>query len=201
MAEHTHARRLRNLVVDGGLQWRYVLWVTGMTVVVAVALGLLIVQQSTFASEQIITALQDEATSWLDAQARAAVIAQLGQTDLRLVATMTAVGFGLTAVVAVALLWMSHRMAGPLYRIGYELEQLRQGRLSAPGDLRRGDQFRHLFDAWRATHDALCERARADIAVMTEAIDATQRVGTHSPSLHAALEELRQLVEDKRASL
>lgn len=201
MAEQTYERRLRNLVVDEGLQLRYVLLVTGIAVVIAVALGFLIVQQSAFASEQIIKALHGEGASWLDQQARDAVIAQLGQTDAQLVITMVALGVGLTLVVIVSLVLITHRMAGPLYRMRQQFQRLRQGQLSSADQLRRRDQFHNVFDSLRSTQDALCERARADIAVMTDAIEAAERTGNLSPRLRTAVEELRKVVAEKSASL
>ena len=55
------SRTLKNLLVNIKLQLKYVLGVTLLSAVIAAALGVLIYQQSTFASDQIIAALDGAA--------------------------------------------------------------------------------------------------------------------------------------------
>ena len=91
MVEQTtarHRRRLRNLVLNGRLQLRYIFLVTGISAAIAVSLGLLIFQQSTFASDQIIASLNAADMDWLDETAKSSIRAQLEQSDLDLVATI-----------------------------------------------------------------------------------------------------------------
>jgi len=201
LAECTRQRRWRSILVGSGQQLRYILFVTGLAAIVALALGLLIVEQSHFASEQIILALTGDAAAWLDDQARSAVIAQLGRTDVHLAATLAVIGVVLLLVVVLALLWMTHRVAGPLHRMAGYFASLQQGRLVAPGQLRRGDQFQEVFASLRMTHEAICERARLDVAVMSEAVAAAQGIEAPSPELEASLRALQELVAEKSASL
>ncbi|MFC1611330.1 hypothetical protein ACFL6C_10240 [Myxococcota bacterium] len=201
MADRDYTRRLKNLILDGHLQLRYVILVTGVSMAIAVALGLLIFQQSTFASDQIMASLDGPGMDWLDEQTKAAVRVQLGQTDYDLVVTMVAVGLGLTLVVVVSLVAMTHRMAGPLCRMSEYFSSLEQGRLPPPGYLRRGDLLHEVFDTLRATHEALREQARTDIATMSGFIDSVDETEPLSPPLQAALHDLRRILEEKRDSL
>jgi len=184
-------RRLKNILLDGRFQLRYVVLVTGVCLAVSFALGLLIYQQSTFASDQIMSALETPDMDWVDDATKDAVREQLTHTDSSLVITMIAIGFGLAFIVIVTLILMTHQMAGPLHRMALYFDTIREGRLVPPGQLRRGDQFREVFENMRAAHETLHQRALADIDAMTAFLDTAGE----------GVEELQALVEKKRASL
>jgi methyl-accepting chemotaxis protein len=191
LVERTQKRRLKNLLLDGRLQLRYVVLVTGVCLATAFALGLLIYQQSTFASDQIMAALDAPGMDWVDDVTKEAVREQLTHTDSSLVLTMIAIGLGLAFIVVTTLILMTHQMAGPLHRMAQHFDSLRDGRLTSPGHLRRGDQFHQVFEAMRAAHETLHQRALADIEAMSVFLDAAGD----------GHEDLRALVEEKRASL
>jgi hypothetical protein len=193
LAEHANKRRLRNLLLDGRLQLRYAIGVTGVCLAIALALGLLIYQQSIFASDQITTALEAPEMDWIGKATKAAVHRQLSHTDSSLVVTMVAIGLGLALVVVASLVAMTHRIAGPLYRMGRYFDNLRAGRLDAPGRLRGGDQFRQVFEQLCAAHETLHRRAQADLEAMTAFLE----IAGDSD----AAGELRALVDEKRRSL
>lgn len=196
-----HKRRLRNLLLDARLQLHYVLWVTAISAAIALGLGLIIHQQSAYASDQILAGLGAAGMDWLDPQTREEVRQQLGQSDRSLVSTMLGIGIVLAFGLMAILLIMTHRIAGPLYRIARTLRELEGGRLPKPGSLRRGDHFRQLFASLCTVQQALRARAEKDVAAAEAVIEACERAGRRSAALDAALVELRELVVSRRASL
>lgn len=196
MADQPQKRQWRNFLLDGRMQLRYALLVTGVSAAVAVVLGMLIYQQSTVASTQIIASLDAPGMEWLDDATKVAVRAQLGQSDMNLVATMIAVGFGLALILLASLILTTHRVVGPLYRMALHFDELRQGKLLVPGILRRGDQFLTVFASLRETHEALRQRAQADIDAIEGFLDSVGESG--SPTFKSALAELRELHDEKK---
>lgn len=195
-------RHLRNYLLDRRMQLHYALWVTLISAVVAVTLGAVIYRQSAFASEQIVQGLDAPEMAWLDAPLREQIEAGLRRSDLDLVLWMAGVGLVLALTLMGALVVMTHKVAGPLYRMAAILEQLRQGRLTPPGALRKGDQLGSSFEALRTAHAALRRRAEEDLAAIDELLRACAAQGVHpSPELAAALRELESLRDEKMKSL
>jgi methyl-accepting chemotaxis protein len=196
-----HERSLRNLLLDRPLQLHYALWVTAVSAAIALGLGLVIDQQSTYASDRILASLDAPGMEWLDLETRDGVRQQLVQSDSNLVATMLGLGFVLALGLMAILLVMTHRVAGPLQRISMTFQQLQNGKLPPSGRLRRGDQFRRLFESLGTAQEALRARAAKDMAAAEALIAACEKGGSRSEALDAAVAELRELVVSKRDSM
>jgi hypothetical protein len=180
------------LVLDGRLQLGYVVLVAGVCATIAFALGLLIHQQATFASAQILAALERPGMEWVEPATRNAVRSQLNQTDSGFLLSMLAVGFGLILVVVISLIVMTHQSAGPIHRMTRTFEAWHQGRMVAPGQLRRRDQFQGAFASLREAHAVLKERSQVDGDAMAAFLT------TAAQDLDG-VEELRALVDAKRS--
>ncbi len=186
-------RKLRNFLLNGRLQLRYVFLVTGFSAAIAAGLGWVIYQQSSFASQQIIAAIDAPGMEWLGAATKAEVRTQLGRSDLRLVAAMVGIGLGLALVLMAFLIVMTHKVAGPLHRLGAYFNHMRQGELPQVGRLRKGDQFNELFDTLRSTSSVLQERLQSDRRVLETFINAcANKDGERSKELTLVLAELKE---------
>jgi nitrogen fixation/metabolism regulation signal transduction histidine kinase len=82
--------------------------------------------------------------------------------------------FGLLFVLVVALgmvgIIITHKVAGPVYKMTRYVQRLRKGSLVEPAPLRRGDDLVEFFEELRWAIQALRERQQADIRVLDEAI-------------------------------
>jgi hypothetical protein len=193
--------RWRNLLADGRLQLRYILLVTGVAAVIATGFGLVIYQQSTFASDQIIATLDASDMDWLDETTKATVRAHLGAADLDLAGTMIAFGVGLALVLVLALLLMTHRVVEPLRRLRWCFAELEEHRLGVLGKQGLDTQFRHVFENLQAAHATLRQRAVEDVDAIGAFLDMVGDAQDRSPALRAAVGELRALYQSKRDAL
>ena len=60
---------------------------------------------------------------------------------------------------------MTHKVAGPLYKIGTYLDEITEHRLPQIHAIRKGDEFHSFFHKFKNMTDALEERARRDVSV------------------------------------
>ena len=187
-------RRLRNYLVDRSLQLRYVIFVTVLSAVIMGTLTYLIYAQMHKATAMLAGALAAD-----DPQS---IVGDLQQNDQRLVVVMALVGLGLIVVLTVSLIVMTHKVAGPLYKIGTYLDEITEHRLPQIHAIRKGDEFHSFFNKFKNMTDALEERARRDVSVFREVLAACEKLpGSTSGELGHALAELRALKGKKEAAL
>ena len=166
-------RKLSNYLLDKNLQLRYVLLVTILSAVISGALGYMIYDQRRLASESIERDLQ--ALTQADAshqEFQEQVASGLESDDQALVYKMVAVGIGLVLILSAYLVIMTHKVAGPLYKVSLYFDQMAEGRLGAVTPLRRGDMLQDFFGDFKTMHDSLRARAQADVATMEHAVAA-----------------------------
>jgi len=166
-------RKLSNYLLDKNLQLRYVLLVTILSAVISGALGYMIYDQRRLASESIERDLQ--ALTQADASRQEFeqhVAGVLKSDDEALVYKMVAVGIGLVLILSAYLVIMTHKVAGPLFKVSTYFEQMAEGRLGVVTPLRRGDMLQDFFGEFKAMHESLRARAQADVAALEQALTA-----------------------------
>ncbi len=173
-----YKRKLSNYLLDKKLQLRYVLMVTILSGVIAGSLGYLIYQQRHIASasiEQDIAGLtkddKDDDFQRQVAGLQRQVAAELEATDRVLVYKMAGFGIGLVLILSAYLVIMTHKVAGPLYKVSMYFDRMADGRLGVVTPLRKGDMLQDFYTAFRESHDAMRARLTADHEVMTAAVD------------------------------
>ena len=203
-----HQRKLSNYLLDKNLQLRYILLVAILSAVISSALGYMIYDQRRTASESIerdLQALTQDDASRQEFEDHIASV--LESDDQALIYKMVAVGFGLVVILSAYLVIMTHKVAGPLYKVSMYFEQMAEGRLGAVTPLRRGDMLQDFFGDFKSMHESLRARAQADLAMMEKASavlrDAPVEVdaaGAHG-KLHDALEALDQHLAARKKQL
>ena len=78
----------------------------------------------------------------------------------------------LSIVLAVYGIVLTHKVAGPLFKITNHLDKIRDGKLGVVYNLRKGDQLVDFFEHFKGAHDALRHRTEEDIALLDKAIGA-----------------------------
>jgi hypothetical protein len=203
-----HQRKLSNYLLDKNLQLRYILFVTILSAVISGALGYMIYDQRRTASESIerdLQALTQADASRQEFEEHVANV--LESDDQALIYKMVAVGLGLVVILSAYLVIMTHKVAGPLYKVSMYFEQMAEGRLGAVTPLRRGDMLQDFFGDFKAMHESLRARSQADLAVMEKASAALRdapveanTAGAHG-KLHDALEALDQHLAIRKKQL
>lgn len=192
----TYKRKLRNYLIDVGLQIRYTAFIIVIAAFLTAVLGYKIYEATRDTSKIIwMTGLVDPASAGeLEAQFR--------QNDR--VVLFGIVGFGIVLVLSIAGagIWITHKVAGPLYSIGNICSRVRDNKL-APSlrQLRRGDELQEFYSSFRDMYEALRGRVYADVSVINTAITALEAIEPKPAAVTQALSDLRALKRSKEESL
>ena len=191
-----YKRRLSNYLLDKKLQLRYVLLVTILSGLITASLGYLIFQQRHKASasvEQDLIALENKFHN--DGQTeglRERASAEMASDDRNDVFTMIGVGVGLVVVLSGYLLIMTHKVAGPLYKVSMYFDRMADGRVGKVTPLRKGDMLQDFYTTFCEMHDAVRSRLTADQEQMAKALaalQATRNQGDYRGEARAKLDE------------
>jgi len=197
MARPVYKRKVKNYLLDVGLQLRY----TAAIVIVAVAL-------TGFLGYRIIQATQDTSRvilyqSFIDPGAAQELQSQFAQSDRTVLFNI--IGFGVILVLSIGGvgILLTHKVAGPLYKISSFFGRIRDNRLGpAPAKLRKGDELQDFYSTFREMHNAIRGRVEEDVRVLENALAALESAGQASaPTMQRALEDLRALCKRKEDSL
>lgn len=164
-----HQRKLSNYLLDKNLQLRYILLVTLLSAAISGALGYMIYDQSRLASESIERDLQVLTVGDTSRQEFTSILAG---KDQALIYEMVGLGLGLVVILSAYLVIMTHKVAGPLFKVSTYFEQMAEGRLGVVTPLRRGDMLQDFFGEFKAMHESLRARAQADVAALERALTA-----------------------------
>jgi hypothetical protein len=191
-----HKRKLRNYLLDVGLQVRYTAFIIAVAIFLTAVLGYKIYEATRDTSKVIfMTGLVDPAiTTELQAQFRA--------NDR--VVLFGIVGFGVLLVMSIfgAGIWITHKVAGPLYSISAICGRVRDNRLSPSlRQLRKGDELQDFYSSFREMYEALRTRVSGDVQMLNTAITALEAATPKSAQVTEALTELRELRRLKEQSL
>jgi methyl-accepting chemotaxis protein len=195
-----YRRRLSNYLLDKKLQLRYVLVVTLLSGAIAGALGFLIYQQNRAASESIEEDLKVLMQKSSQDGFQEEIASDLESDDRALIYMMGAIGLGLVLILSMYLVVMTHRVAGPLFKISMYFERMAEGRLGKVTPLREGDLLQDFFAQFKAMHESVRVRAVADADAMERAVGKL-RESASGEKLAAELDALEQHVAQLRKQL
>jgi hypothetical protein len=191
-----HQRKLRNYLLDAGLQVRYTAFIIAVAIFLTAVLGYKIWEATRDTSKVIfMTGLVDPSiTGELQAQFRA---------NDRIV-LFGIVGFGVLLVMSIfaAGIYITHKVAGPLYNMSRICGRVRDNKLSPSlRALRKGDELQEFYSSFRDMYEALRTRVAADVQTLGNAITALEGVSPKQPGMQDVLTELRELRRQKEQSL
>jgi hypothetical protein len=148
---------------------------------------------------QVPVDLADQiATHWRCELRQVARFDRLERGRLRILWAMIATGLVLVLGLAVYGIKMTHRVAGPLFKVRLYLTKMRQGRFDTVYNLRKGDQLVHFYDHFKLAHGGVVAMQRGDIDKIAAVIAAAEAAGAgQSP----AVVELRELLARKEKSV
>jgi hypothetical protein len=197
MSRPVYKRKVKNYLLDVGLQLRY----TAAIVIVAVALTIVL-------GHRIYRATQDTSkvilwTGLVDPAASQELQSQFAQSDRTVLFGI--IGFGVILVLSIGGvgILLTHKVAGPLYKISSFFGRIRDNRLGpAPAKLRKGDELQDFYLSFREMHQAIRGRTEEDVRVLESALAALES-GQHgrSPTVDQAIADLRQMCKRKEDSL
>ena len=162
-----YKRSVRNYLLNSSYQLRF----TGVIVVISAiltgGLGYFVMSKAHEASRVVSVRAMDPTDPLAQDLAQ-----QFAHNDRILMIVLIAFGFILSVVLAAYGIVLTHKVAGPLFKITNHLDKIRDGKLGVVYNLRKGDQLVDFFEHFKGAHDALRHRTEEDIALIDKAIAA-----------------------------
>jgi hypothetical protein len=191
-----YKRKVKNYLLDVGLQLRYTATIVLVALVLTIILGAKMYSATRDTSKVILW------TGLVDAETASALESQFANSDK--VVLWGIIGFGIVLMVSISAvgILITHKVAGPLYKISSFFGRIRDNRLGAtPAKLRKGDELQGFYSSFRDMHQALRGRTEEDVRVIGSALAALESGDLRSPGTQRAIEDLRQLRQRKEDSL
>jgi ABC-type multidrug transport system fused ATPase/permease subunit len=183
-----HQRRLRNYLLNSHLQLKFTFIMVAISAVLTGSLGSFIMYKQKEASRLVAVRAMDP-TDELAQE----LVSQFARNDQVMMALLIAFGVVLCLVLSAYSIVLTHKVAGPLFKVTLYLDKMRDGKLGQVYALRKGDELVEFFEHFKNAHDALRSRTKEDIALLERAIAA---VGDQSLA-----DELRAAKSRKEESL
>jgi hypothetical protein len=135
---------------------------------------------------------------WTCEMSNAAQIDALERGRVHILYVMIATGLLLMFGLAIYGIKMTHKVAGPLFKISLYFAKMKDGRYDKVYNLRKGDQLVEFYDHFKAAHAGVVQLEKDDIAQIKTLIAAAEAAGAGD---HDSVKELRSLLERKEKSL
>jgi hypothetical protein len=177
---------MRNYLLDVGLQVRYTMTIVVVAVTVTAGLGYKMYQATRDISKVI------ELSGMADPVVGAELRGQFAESDKWVLWGI--VGFGVVLVFSVSAvgILITHKVAGPLFRIAGFFSRVRESRMGAiPPPLRKGDELQEFYGSFREMHQALRDGIESDAHELGRALSALGEAGGG-----AGVEQARTLLRD-----
>jgi methyl-accepting chemotaxis protein len=195
-----HRRFLRNYLLDSKLQLRYIGFVTLLSLVICAVLGSFIWYQRSYATQIIVDTLNS--ADWIEPGLKEQIAGTLEGSDLTMIFKMAGVCIGLIVILSVFLVVMTHKVAGPLYKVGLYFEKIKEGKLPEIRDLRKGDEFQEFFRHFKKMCETMRERAESDVAVYQRFLAAVEKAKVPMDGdLGHSIDELGKAAKGKEDAL
>jgi nitrogen fixation/metabolism regulation signal transduction histidine kinase len=180
-----YRRSLKNYLLNLRYQLKYTLTMVAIALGLTSILGYFVISKAHEASRVVQVRAMDP-TDELAQQ----LVAQFAANDRFILLALFAFGLVMSLALTAYGIVITHKVAGPLYKVTLHLDKISAGKLGVVYNLRKGDELVDFFDHFKKAHDALRARTEEDIALLDKAIAA---VGS-SP-----LAEELKAVRDKKA--
>ncbi|MBW2735389.1 MAG: hypothetical protein JRH20_23645 [Deltaproteobacteria bacterium] len=186
-------RQLRNYLLDRKVQLRFTALMVLLSSLLTTGLGYYWYEEMRKASDVVrasaMATLNEGAVKYLDAE--------LAAQDHKRLLLLVAFGVAFGLLIAAYGIVMTHKYAGPIYKIGRHLNDIEANRLYKIWDLRKGDQLQEFFNKFKAMHGALRSRAEADMLAINRLVMAIERGELPTDQLP----RLKELLKEKGDSL
>lgn len=189
-----YRRRMRNYLLDVGLQLRYTMTIVIVAVFLTAGLGYKMYQATRDISKVI------ELSGMADPSVADELQGQFAASDRWVLWGI--VGFGVVLVISIGAvgILITHKVAGPLFKISSFFARIRDNRIGPlPASLRKGDELQEFYASFLDMHQALRLRTEEEARALGDIVSSLETGG--AAGAQKALEELRQIRRRKDESL
>lgn len=135
---------------------------------------------------------------WTCEMKLAGKIERLERGRMTILYVLFGTGFLLVFGLAIYGIKMTHRVAGPLFKVSLYLAKMRDGRFDKVWNLRKGDQLVDFYEHFKTAHAGVVDMEKADIAKIKSVIAAAEAAGAGE---HPSVLELRDILARKEKSI
>ena len=153
-------RKMKNYILDLRYQMKFTLTMVTVACALTAALGYVIMSKAHEASRVVSVRALDPT----DTEAQA-LVQQFESNDRILIFVLIGFGLVLSAVLTVYGIVITHKVAGPLFKVSLYLDKIRDGKLGQVYNLRKGDELVEFFEHFKGAHEALRNQELADVAL------------------------------------
>jgi hypothetical protein len=207
-----HQRSIRNYLLDAPFQLKYTSYLVGVALLISVVLGVflwrtsgkvveesnVVVDESKKVSDVVKMQIKDDPIygdnpelmkafneSASDSDNRVAQQQQKVIAQQKLMLGSVVGGLALLVVlIGMVGIYITHKIAGPVYKMKRLLKEVGQGKLSFPrGGLRKGDELQHFFDEFLKMADALKARQQSEVDALDAGIAEAKSNGAPDTAL------------------
>ncbi len=193
-----HQRSIKNYLLDAPFQLKYTGYLIGVALVISIVLGVFlwrtsnkVVDESNKISDVVKMSIKNDPIYGDNPELMKSFTDSSAESDNRVLqqqrAMLGSVVGGLTLLcVLIGLLgiYITHKVAGPVFKMKQLLKQVGQGKLNFPrGGLRKGDELQHFFDAFLKMADDLKARQRNEVEMLEAGIASAKSSGASDEAL------------------
>jgi len=220
-----YKRSFKNYLIDSRFQLKYTAMILSVAIAISAVLGVFlwqtsgevvaesqrVVEQSKKVSDVVKMSIKDDPVYGDNPELASAFNSAAVEQDNKILAqqaalvrqqhTMLYTLVGALAVmvflIGVLGIFITHRVAGPIYKMKLLLKQVASGKLRVMAKLRKGDELQDFFDVFAHMVDSLRERQLAEVAELERAIEAAKAAGLEA----SKLETFSRIRDEMRRSL
>ena len=159
-------RRIRNLLIDRKFQLRWVIRIIFIITLIVFAMGYFLYRTVADATDQMLA--QKLGDMELTEASIRAFVRQAESDKVMTVYTLMAWLGTLAVFVSAATIVLTHKVAGPVYKMRKVFHSINGGNLNFQEKLRRGDELRDAFDDFDDMLRRLREERRSELKTLTE---------------------------------
>ena len=197
--EYRSQRKLKNYLINKRFQLKYTLMIAILTTILVIILGYVIFRTVSQASDQLAACVLADETYASDAQVellRASLAADKRKAFYVLFAFLFLLLFGIT----LSGIYITHKVAGPMFKIRKLMKDVDSNNLHLRGKLRKGDELLELFEDFDAMINRLRDGRKADIEKINEVTEQLKEA-PEKGNIKNVVANLEKMKEAKQVSL
>jgi hypothetical protein len=202
MGQKGYKRSWKNLLLDKNYQLVFTLVMVVSAALFMAGLGLLVAREAESATK---TAKGDLAgnSMYLEQNVIEDTEARLQSRQRLINYVLIGSGLALCAGLFVFGIKTTHKVAGPMFKVGLYCEKMAKGKFDTVYNLRKGDQLVHFYDQFKAAHETMKKRQQQDVECLRAVVASAEKedLASRSPDAAAKLDEIRALLKKKEVSL
>lgn len=206
-----YKRSLKNYLLDTRFQFKYTSMILAVALVISSVLGVFlwrtsnaVVAESKKVSEVVRMSIKDDPFYSESPELMKAYTSSADETDKKIMEQQQRMLYGLVGGLGLMCLLLgvmgiivTHKVAGPIYKMKLLLRQVGDGKLNFHGKLRKGDELQDVFETFQDMTNKLKARQHGEVEQLAVALELARKSGASDD----ALARIESVLSEMRASL